>query len=263
MVKAWLRLLLLVSLVVPVAKAAGLPDRTPVVITTDCGADMDDQWAIAHAALSPQLRPLAVIGNFAPAPHHLDSRATTRCARQALEAVGRLADVPVHAGADHALPDRATPVRSPGVEHLIRLSAAFSPERRLVVLAFGPATDIASALLLEPRVAERIAVVALAFDRYPEGGDGWNVRNDVAAWQVLLDAAVPVTTASGYVALDDLNLTRSEAEAMVGGLGAAGGTWPACTRPGSTRSARRSRTRPAAATAGRSGTRRWWRWSSA
>jgi purine nucleosidase len=180
------------------------------------------QWAIAHAALSPRVRTLAVIGNFAPEPHHLDSRETTRCARQALEAVGRLADVPVHEGADHGLPDRATPVRSPGVEHLLRLSAAFSPARRLVVLAFGPATDIASALLLEPTVAERIAVIALAFDEYPEGGDGWNVRNDVAAWQVVLDAEVPVTTASGQVALDELNLTRGEAEAMVGSLGAAG-----------------------------------------
>jgi inosine-uridine nucleoside N-ribohydrolase len=192
------------------------------VITTDCGADMDDQWAIAHAALSPRVRTLAVIGNFAPEPHHLDSGATTRCTRQALEAVGRLTDVPVHASADHALPDRGTPVRSPGVEHLIQLSKAFSPERRLVVLAFGPATDIASALLIDPSLAARVEVVALAFDRYPEGGDGWNVRNDVAAWQVLLDAEVPVTTASGYVALAHLNLTRGESAAMVRGLGAAG-----------------------------------------
>ena len=28
-----------------------------LVITTDCGADMDDQWAIAHASLAPELRP--------------------------------------------------------------------------------------------------------------------------------------------------------------------------------------------------------------
>jgi inosine-uridine nucleoside N-ribohydrolase len=222
MTKAWLLVLLLVSLIAPATKADGLPERTPIVITTDCGADMDDQWAIAHAALSPWVRTLAVIGNFVPEPHHLDSGATTRCARQALEAVGRLTDVPVHAGADHGLPDRVTPVRSPSVEHLIQLSKAFSPKRRLVVLAFGPATDIASALLIDPSLAARVEVVALAFDRYPEGGDGWNVRNDIAAWQVLLDAEVPVTTASGYLALAHLNLTRGESAAMVRGLGAAG-----------------------------------------
>lgn len=210
------------------AEAAGSPSpTTPVVITTDCGADMDDQWAIAHAALSPGLRTLAVIGGFAPEPHHLGGGETARCARQALEAVGRLAEVPVHEGADHGLPDRATPVRSLGAERLVRLSERFSPEHRLVVLAFGPATDIASALLIDPTVAGRIEVVALAFDRYPEGDDGWNVRNDVAAWQVLLDAEVPVTIASGYVALEHLNLTRGESEAMMRGLGAPG-TYLAC-----------------------------------
>ncbi len=204
------------------AEAADPPNPTPLVITTDCGADMDDQWAIVHAALSPRVHTLAVIGNFAPDPHDLDSGDTARCARQALEAVRRLADVPVYEGSNRGLPDRATPVRSPGVDHLIRLSKEFSPERRLLVLAFGPATDIASAVLIDPAVVGRIEVVALAFDRYPEGGDGWNVLNDVAAWQVLLDAEVPVTTASGFVALDHLDLTRAEAEAMVRDLGAPG-----------------------------------------
>ena len=212
----------LVALVPWAAAAADSPNPVPVVITTDCGADMDDQWAIAHAALSPHLRTLAVIGNFAPEPHNLHGADTAECAREALAAVGRLAAVPVDAGADGPLPDRATPSRNEGVEHLIRLAEGFSPDRRLAVLALGPATDIASAVLAEPAVASRIAVVALAFDRYPEGGDGWNVRNDVAAWQVLLDAEVPVTTASGYVALDALNLTGADSGAMMRDLGPPG-----------------------------------------
>jgi hypothetical protein len=44
------------------------------------------------------------------------------------------------------------------------------------------------------------------------------VRNDIAAWQVLLDAEVPVTTVSGYVALEHLNLTERESRAMMMGL---------------------------------------------
>lgn len=204
------------------AAAADLPDPTPIVITTDCGADMDDQWALVHAALAPELRTLAVIGNFAPHPHDLDGTATARCARQALSSISRLADIPVYEGADGPLQDRATPIRSPGVDHLIRLSRAFSPEHRLVVLGFGPVTDIASAIIIDPTMAERIEVVALAFDGYPEGGDGWNVRNDAIAWQILLDSEVPVTTASGGVALEHLNLKRSESAALMEGLGTPG-----------------------------------------
>src|SRR4051812_42058810 len=221
MLKALLRAVL-VALAPWAAQAASPPDPLPVVITTDCGADMDDQWAIAHAALSPRLRTLAVIGNFAPEPHNLRGADTAECAREALAAVGRLTAVPVDAGADGPLRDRATPARNEGVDNLIRLAAGVSPERRLTVLAFGPATDIASAVLAEPAVASRIEVVALAFDHYPEGHDGWNVRNDVAAWQVLLDAEVPVTTASGYVALDALNVTRADSGAMMKDLGAPG-----------------------------------------
>ena len=94
--------------------------------------------------------------------------------------------------------------------------------RRLLVLGFGPVTDLASAILADPGTADPIELVALAFDRYPEGGDGWNVRNDAAAWQVVLDAEVPVTAASGYVALDHLDLTRSQAQKMMKGAGPPG-----------------------------------------
>src|SRR4051795_2926943 len=130
----------LVALVPWAAKAASPPDPLPVVITTDCGADMDDQWAIAHAALSPRLHTLAVIGNFAPEPHDLRGADTAECAREALAAVGRLAAVPVDEGADVPLRDRATPARNKGVDRLIRLAEGFSPDPRLTALAFGPAT---------------------------------------------------------------------------------------------------------------------------
>lgn len=221
--KAATRAALLVLLATAPAGASGLPAvPVAVVVTTDCGADMDDQWAIAHAALSPRLRTLAIVTNFAPEPHELDAADTARCAREALKAVGRSAEVPVLEGADAPLPDRATPARNPGVDHLLRLSTAFSPDNRLLVLALGPATDIASAVLLDPTLADRIEVAALAFDAYPEGGDGWNVRNDVPAWQVLLDAAIPVTTASGPVTLANLSLTAAEAAAMARDLGTPG-----------------------------------------
>jgi inosine-uridine nucleoside N-ribohydrolase len=223
---------LLATLVILITVAACALEPTPVVVTTDCGADMDDQWALAHAALSPQLRTLAVITSFAPEPHNLGSADTAQCAREAMGVAAPLAEIPVHKGADRPLRDRMTPSPNQGVDRLLELARAFSRERRLLVLAFGPATDIASALLLDPTLAERIEVVALAFDRYPEGGDGWNVRSDIAAWQVLLDTEVPVAVVSGYTALQDLNLTRAEATTLLQGLGPRGaylaclhGTW--------------------------------------
>jgi purine nucleosidase len=183
---------------------------------------MDDQWAIAHASLSPELKLLAIIGNFAPKPHNLASAQTTTCAHQVLQVVGRGSAIALYRGADRSLSSRAFPVRNAGVRAIIRLAKNHSPQNRLIVLGLGPVTDIASALLIEPHLADRIEVVALAFDKYPEGGDGWNVRNDVRAWQILLDSRTPITAASGTVALKYLKLTRGETKAMMRGLGRPG-----------------------------------------
>ena len=78
------------------AIATGFPSPISAVITTDCGADMDDQWAIVHAALSPRITTLAVIGGFAPEPHDLSSAETVACARQVLTSLGGLAGIPVY-----------------------------------------------------------------------------------------------------------------------------------------------------------------------
>jgi hypothetical protein len=69
------------------ARSNPIQRSRPLVITTDCGVDMDDQWVIAHASLAPELKLLAIIGNFAPKPHNLASTQTTTCAHQVLEVV--------------------------------------------------------------------------------------------------------------------------------------------------------------------------------
>jgi purine nucleosidase len=193
-----------------------------LIVTTDCGADMDDQWAIAHASLARELKLLAIVGNFAPKPHDLTSADTTACARRVLEAVRPPPGIHVYKGADRPLSNRTLPVRNQGAQAIIRLARNHSRQNRLVVLGLGPVTDIASALLLDQKLQNRIEVVALAFDRYPQGGDGWNVRNDVQAWQILLDSQTPMTVASGIVALKYLNLTKAESSTMMRGLGRPG-----------------------------------------
>ncbi len=42
---------------------------------------------------------------------------------------------------------------------------------RLAVLAIGAATDLASALLLDPTITERLEIVAMGFDGWPGGND--------------------------------------------------------------------------------------------
>jgi inosine-uridine nucleoside N-ribohydrolase len=92
-----------------------------------------------------------------------------------------------------------------------------------VVLIIGPGTDVASAVLQDPLIVRRIAIVAMSFNDWPGGGDGFNVKNDPLAWQVILNSDVPVVIGSGAVALRHLKLTRAEASALMQSHGSVGG----------------------------------------
>jgi purine nucleosidase len=195
--------------------------RTPVVLSTDCGCEMDDQWALALLALSPAIELRAVIGAHA----HLGSltaETTARVAREVLDHMGVSEPPPVIAGSSVPLAATGMPVESEAVSLLLREAQSFSPERRLAVLVIGCATDVASALMLHPTVAERIEVVAMGFNGWPEGGDLWNVKNDVPAWQTLLASPVPITVGDVAVCLRHMILTRAAARELLAPAGEAG-----------------------------------------
>ena len=65
--------------------------------------------------------------------------------------------------------------------------------RPLHVAFLGPLTDMASALLEEPAIAERnVRVVWIGGDRWPVGGWEFNLSNDVAAANVVFRSKVEV-----------------------------------------------------------------------
>ena len=186
-----------------------------LLLTTDCGAEVDDQWALAHQALAPELDLRAVVTTHTGAhelPGDSASEFTARCARDVLANLPLDGSAPdVVAGSPIPLASRADPRPGPGAERIVDEAAAFGPESRLAVLAIGAVTDVASALLLEPSLADRIDVVAMGFNGWPDGGDPFNVRNDVAAWQAMLDSGVPITIGSADVCKRHLVITPEQA----------------------------------------------------
>ena len=195
-----------------------------VVLATDCGVEMDDQWALAHLLLSRELALRAVITTHASSIGF--SSATS--AKKAAEVIARVPPAagspppPVVTGSDSPLREATAPRESPGVDTLLELSRSHSASRRLVILATGAATDIASAILKDPSIVDRVSVVAMGFDDWPRGGDGFNVKNDPLAWRILLNSDVPVVVGSGAVTRRGLRLTRAEAAALMRPHGAVG-----------------------------------------
>jgi inosine-uridine nucleoside N-ribohydrolase len=188
-----------------------------VIVNTDAKNEADDQYAIVHALLSPSLDIRGIVpAHFGTRPGRSqtsmeDSRAEVDLI---LGYMGLSDSVRVENGAPHALPDIATPVPSPGAELIIE-EAMREDAGPLYVAFLGPLTDMASALLLEPRIAERdVTVVWIGGPPYdgstPAYWPEFNLSNDVVAANLVFSSQltvwqVPMTTyvmvAVGYAEL--------------------------------------------------------------
>ena len=179
--------------------------RTAVLIDTDIGDDIDDALALAFAVRSPEIELVGVSTVFQCA------LLRARMAQHVLEAWGH-PEVPVSAGVDRPLlgtlrpewtPNQAVvlqgapqrPLPHTHAVDLIRQLAARHDS--LVVAPIGAMTNIAVALTLEPAMAERVRVVAMAgFWQNPTSE--WNVNCDPEALAMVLASGVPVD----FVGLD-------------------------------------------------------------
>lgn len=190
-----------------------------VLLSTDVGAEMDDQWALAHLALSPRVRLLGIVTTHTP---YQTAQHSAEVARDVLRHLPLEEYPPVVPGSSRPLPSRAQPQRNEGVEFIIETVRRYSSPQPLTLLTIGAATDVASALLREPSLAERARIVAMAFHSVERGGREFNVENDPSAWQVILEAPVPLTVGPAATCLRDLLMTLERAQTLFAGCGEAG-----------------------------------------
>ena len=190
------RLVYLAALCVAAAGGMAAQPR-PVLLTTDCGADMDDQWALAHLITAPEFDVRAVVTTHTGKNADLAPPAAETSSKNARDVIAHIPGgkrPEVMPGSSVPLNSR-TPLPNKGVERILSESRAFSRDRRLTVLVIGAATDTASALLTDKTLADRIEIIAMGFKSWAEGGTEYNIQNDPLAWQVILDSGVPVTLA--------------------------------------------------------------------
>jgi purine nucleosidase len=209
---------LLLSMAMAAAIAAPLQARErDVILTTDCGAEIDDQFAIAYLALLPQIHVLAMVTTHAPnLPKQAQSSA--QCAKDVLAHLDAGPPPPIFAGSDVPLA-RRTPLENAGVDFIVEASQRHSAKNRLVIITIGATTDVASAFLLDPQLGERVEILTMGFDSWPKGGDPWNIKNDPLAYQVILDSAAPITIGASDVCQRHLRLDDKTAAQMLVGHG--------------------------------------------
>jgi inosine-uridine nucleoside N-ribohydrolase len=193
--------LLLLALAAPLGAAQASPARTPVILVTDIGSDIDDSWALALALRSPELDVRLVLTDPA------DTQYRAVVAAKFLEEAGR-ADVPVGIG-DNSGPmgDNSKTLlpwiagydigKYPGKVYQDGIGALIDTVEKapapVTIIAIGPVHSLALALRRAPEIAGKCRLVGMygSFDVGYGGGPPsaeTNVRVDPAALREVLAA---------------------------------------------------------------------------
>ena len=172
-----------------------------VVLNCDTKNEIDDQFAIAHALGLPpgtlDMRGVVSVHNTTA-----DGPTSRDIYQEEAEKVVALcgSDVACLPGAEKPMETPSSPVESEGLDFLVE-EARSGP---LTIVATGPATDVASLLLVAPEVRENVRVVWLggfgdkeSYERHKMGGE-LNGRADIAAWRALFEDSVELLQVPGW-----------------------------------------------------------------
>lgn len=198
-----------------------------MVLDTDTFNEIDDQFALAYAVLSPQR--LQVEAIYA-APFHNERSSGPEDGMlksydeilRVLERLGRRQEYPVFQGSRAWLSDLRQPASTSAVEDLIT-RARQDRGGPLYVVGIGAITNIATALLLAPDIASRIVVVWLGGNAlfWPSAQE-FNLQQDPRAARHLFDCGVPLVSVPCLGVTDHLMTTQAELARFVKGCSAIG-----------------------------------------
>jgi inosine-uridine nucleoside N-ribohydrolase len=168
-------------------------EKIRVIIDTDAACEIDDQYAIALAILSQERFEIEgfVAAHFGDAGGADGIEKSAQVIQHVLEKAGFDDRFPVKRGSDPFQYSKV-PAESEGVDFI--LECAFAPEedRPLWIISLGACTDVASAYLKRPEIAEKVIVFWHGRTRWPDKAWNFNVYNDLKAARVLFSSDLPL-----------------------------------------------------------------------
>lgn len=188
------------------------------VLDTDAFNEVDDQFALAHLLLSD----IQLEAVYAAPFHNERSNGPGDGMEKSYEEIQRIYELvapqpapPTFRGSREFMSAASQPVESEAAHDLIE-RAMSSASEKLHVIAIAAATNVASALLIEPRIADKIRVVWLGGHApFLSDTSEFNLRQDLHAARVLLDSPVPLVLLPCYPVCSHLKTTVAELEALL------------------------------------------------
>ena len=187
-----------------------------VALDTDTYNEIDDQFALSYLLLNKDR--LTTTALYAAPFHNENSSGPEDGMMKSYDEIHKLLgllgeSVPVYKGSPQYLRDEHTPVFSPAAEDLARRAGEYTPEKPLYVVAIGAITNVASAILLNPRVAENTVVVWLGGNalHYHDTKE-FNMAQDVAAARGVMGSGVPFVQLPCMGVVSSFTTSRPELE---------------------------------------------------
>lgn len=198
--------LLLPVFVLAVTSLPSASAKTPIILDTDIGSDIDDAFALALVINSPELELLGVTTVSG------DTQARARLAAKLLwEAGGSWGKVPVYAGE----PGKPQPIEQTRwangfTSSALHMSGAVDFMKteinrrpgKVTIIAIGELTNVAALLKSDASMAKKIKRIAMMGGSVARGYEPgskpeaeWNIKSNPEAAQIVFSSGVPLMMA--------------------------------------------------------------------
>ena len=180
--------------------------RMRIIIDNDFGGDPDGLFQLVHHLLSPSVEIRAIIGSHLRTGDGFDpSKMSATHAKQKIEEVLNIMNLKkkfaVYEGSNSALENKTTPQKSEAANAIIKEAMRDDTKLPLYVVCGAGLTDLASAYLLEPKIASRLTLIWIGGPEYvdmappPPGYTSleYNLGIDLNAGQVIFNKSqIPI-----------------------------------------------------------------------
>ena len=174
--------------------------RMRVIVDNDFGGDPDGLFQLTHLLLSPSVEIRAIIGSHLKAGDGFDNSKTQAenaagKARELLQVMDFKKNIHIIAGSNTAMPNDSTPVKSEAVNFIIKEALRTDTKLPLYILCGAGLTEIASALLTNPKIADKLTLVWIGGPEYMDialpppnySNPEYNLNIDIAAARVVFN----------------------------------------------------------------------------
>jgi inosine-uridine nucleoside N-ribohydrolase len=180
--------------------------RMRIIIDNDFGGDPDGLFQLVQHLLSPSVEIRGIIGSHLRPGDGFDrSKESATHARQKIDEVLSIMNLtnayPVYQGSNFPLENDSTAQQSDAAKAIVKEAMRDDTKQPLYVVCGAGLTDLASAYLMEPRIAGRLTLIWIGGPEYPELATPppgyttmeYNLGIDLKAGQVIFNkSSIPI-----------------------------------------------------------------------